>query len=110
MSKRAPLSYKSAIDTDSMRTVELSKRDADGNKQKESCPVFNGKGGLEGLLYVDEEFDSVIDAIDLNTAPEKFERYKKIFSHTALQKWKTIVSDQDATGDRRTPARFTACV
>lgn len=107
--KFAALSYVSKVDETSLRTVELSTRDNNGNKLKEYCPVFDGKGGLEGLLYVEEEFDSVVDSLGLTTGAEKFDKYRKILSHTALQKWKTIVSDEGATGHGRTAARFIRC-
>ena len=68
--------------------MELSKRDDDGNKEKRSCPIFDGStGGLELLLYVEEEFEECSDDLEITAGPDKFKFFRKVLAGNGLDKY-----------------------
>ena len=66
--------------------------------------IFDGKGGVEALLFVTEQFRKNARKLQYEEGWELFDNYEEVLQGTALDKWEQITNDIDP--DDRTPERF----
>ena len=76
----------------------------DGSSTTQSCDVFTGAEGVEGLLYVKDRFDNVIENLQMTDGQQLFYNFERILADTALDKWMNLTSGIVAAD--RTEARF----
>lgn len=102
--KPTPIEYDSKFDSTELPTVKLSYEDPDSEKErKKSCPQFDGTGGIEALLYVEERFTKTIKRLEVDSPVDYFELWEDVLTGTAEKKWTNLTSGlkkRDLTSDR----------
>ena len=71
--KHAPIDYSSDFDKSKLEKVKLIQRYDDDTTRKKEVPIFDGYGGIEALLYVEEQFRKAAGTLDFDTGRELFE-------------------------------------
>jgi hypothetical protein len=93
-------SYKSLL-----TTVKLKQNFEGGSSKDKKCPVFSGKHGIEGFLYIEEMFRKIAShTLSWTTGPEFFEGFEEVLLDTALMNWEDLVAPIADTD--KTPERF----
>ena len=88
--EKPPFQYKSSVDESALQYVKFRFTDADDEQEEFKLPKFTGDGGLEGLLYIEEEFRNVQEEYEWNN-DACFKHFKKILGGTALTRWKNVL-------------------
>ena len=104
--KQPCIKYKSIFQHHDLEKVTLTQRYADGATVKKKCPVFTGKKGIEGLLYVEEKFRKIARQLNYDDGEELFDNWNDCLDDSAEEKWDTLVSG--ITNAQHTVARFNA--
>eukprot|EP00957_Ditylum_brightwellii_P110160 8402454-Ditylum_brightwellii.AAC.1 len=95
--------YESMFKHSELEKVRLVQQYNDGTTKTKKCPMFGGKEGIKGLLYVKEQFCSVACQLDFTTDVELFNSFKEVLTDTAEEKWENLTSGiagPDKTGPR----------
>ena len=72
-------------------------------KRKYPCPIFDGTGGIEALLYVEETFKKLATKLKFNSQ-EGFDSWELCLSDNALDHWGNMNDIIDPTD--KTSAKF----
>ena len=79
ISLRQPcMEYKIKFDASKMEKVKIKQSYDDGTSKERKCPVFTGKEGIEGLLYVEEKFRKLAKYLGYDTGMEYFENFEEV--------------------------------
>ena len=105
------MEYKPAFVQSEMEKVKLKNvveleggRNPRSLTKEKKCPIFTGKEGIEGLLYVERRFRKVAEYLNWTTGTEKYDGFEEVLADTAKEHWENIVGNiEDAN---RTVERF----
>eukprot|EP00957_Ditylum_brightwellii_P175464 13358527-Ditylum_brightwellii.AAC.1 len=67
-------------------------------------PYFTETEGIEGLLFVEEQYRSAACQLQFSTGLELFGNFDEVLKDTAEEKWESLVSGIDEAD--KTPKRF----
>ena len=102
------LAYEMGFDPSKLEKVELVQTFVGGTKKKRKSPVFDGKTGLESLMYVVERFNVAATHLEWIEGEEMFDNFQLVLADNAQQKWTKLA---DAVPDaEKTPERFKATI
>ena len=106
------MKYKSIVKKKDFSRVNLEGVTPTGNlgssiKRKYPCPIFDGTGGIEALLYVEETFKKLALKLDYDVA-EGFDSWELCLADSALEHWENI--NDTITADDRTNTKFNALI
>ena len=102
--KQPCMLYEPTFEHHEMEKVKITFVQADGATRSKKVPVFTGKTGIEGLLYVEDRFRNACAAMGATRGQDLFELFKEVVQDTAESTWETIVQRNPA----RSVARFNA--
>jgi hypothetical protein len=91
--KASVLQYKSSFDRTQMDTVKLQQRvtaGGDSYSTNKKNPVFDGTGGIDALLFVEDQFRRNAAKLLFDTGAELFDNFDECLSGTAATKWNTL--------------------
>ena len=95
--------YDTSFKPSNLEKTKLQQDFQEGSR-KQSCPVFTGTHGIEGLLYVEERFRKIASQLQWTDGDELFDNFELILADNAELAWENITSNiPDA---QRTPQRF----
>ena len=84
--------------------LEGAARNAERITREKKCPIFTGKEGIEGLLYVERRFEKAATYIGWTTGIQKYSGFEEVLMDTAEDHWENIVGGIAASD--RTNERF----
>ena len=90
-----PLSYTNSVDFTSFPQFRFSQLFDNGHTIKRDCPQFDGTGGMEALLHVEEEFMEI--ARDLrfsDSGTEMYAEFQHVLLGTAKDSWKLVLTNR----------------
>ena len=109
--KQPCMAYKPIFEQSEMEKVKLKNsveieggRNAQRIVKEKKCPIFTGKEGIEGLLYVAQRYDKAARTIGWTTGSELYDNFEEVLTDTAEDHWENILTDV-AEADK-TPANF----
>ena len=82
--------YKTSVEEANLSYVKFRFSDGEDETEEVKLPKFTGDGGLEALLYVEEEFRNVQEEHEWNSNA-CFKHFKKLLGGTALTRWKNVL-------------------
>jgi hypothetical protein len=91
--KASVLKYKSSFDRTQMDTVKLQQGVTAGGDEyitNKKNPVFDGTGGIEALLLVEDQFRRNAAKLLFDTGAELLDNFDECLSGTAATKWSTL--------------------
>ena len=91
LTKLPAIRYKMAFEKSDMDKALLSQTFDDDTKKKKYVPIFDGTGGMEALLYVEEQFRKAAAKLDYKN-DDLFEYFEECLEGTAEDNWSTIES------------------
>eukprot|EP00957_Ditylum_brightwellii_P045987 3488419-Ditylum_brightwellii.AAC.1 len=84
--KQPCFSYKTKFIHSEMECVKLEMNYDDGTKQMRKCQRFSGKKGIEGLLFVEDRFQSVATQLNFDQGAEFFDNWLEVLVYTTEDK------------------------
>jgi hypothetical protein len=105
--KATVIMYKPSFDRTQMETVKLHQRvtmDGDSYSTHKKNPVFDGAGGVEALLYVEDQFRRNAGKLFFDTGEEMFDNFDECLSGTAATKWDVLT--RGVAANERTIDKF----
>ena len=98
------ISYKSTLDISSLTKQKLKQSMNNAADRERLVPVFDGTGGVETLLYVEEMFRGTWNYLQIDQGPEMFDFWEQCLVGDALTEWHN--NTVGIVAAQRTPARF----
>ena len=109
--KQPCMAYKPIFEQSEMEKVKLKNsveveggRNAQRIVKEKKCPIFTGKEGIEGLLYVAQRYDKAARTIGWTTGPELYDNFEEVLTDTAEDHWENILTDVNDAD--KTPENF----
>ena len=98
--KQPCIAYKPTFEQSEMEKVKLKNsveieggRNAQRIVKEKKCPIFTGKEGIEGLLYVAGRYDKAAKTIGWTTGSELYDNFEEVLTDTAEDHWENILTD-----------------
>ena len=76
----------------------------DGTTKKKKCPIFSGEYGIEELLFVEDQFNSICCQSQFTHGFGLFDNFEELVSNKAESKREVLTRNIPA--NLRTPQRF----
>ena len=90
--KKPCIQYKLKFIALELEKVKLRQSYDDGTSAEKKCPIFSGKEGIEGLLYVEEKFLEIARHLNYDTGVELYDRFEEVLTDTTEEHWKTLLT------------------
>eukprot|EP00957_Ditylum_brightwellii_P093210 7097579-Ditylum_brightwellii.AAC.1 len=90
--KELCMKYKPTFKHSDLETIKLKQEYVNGSNKTKTCPMFTGEEGIEGLLFVEEQFQKIAHELGYNTGAEIFDSFKDVLADNAEMKWDNLVS------------------
>eukprot|EP00957_Ditylum_brightwellii_P166924 12705899-Ditylum_brightwellii.AAC.1 len=84
--KQPCFSYKTKFTHLEIECMKLEMNYDDGTKKMRKCQRLLGKEGIEGLLFVEDRFQSVATQLNFNQGAEFFDNWLEVLVDTAEEK------------------------
>lgn len=104
---RVCVKYEIGYKSEDMEKVKLTQEFDDQTKRSRETPVFSGKEGAEGLIYVYKRFKTTAKYLSFDEGVELFDNFGLCLKSTAEENWATLTDEID--DDDKTPEFFEEC-
>ena len=91
--KKPCIEYKARFVASELEKVKLYQNYDDGSKKEKKCPIFSGKEGIEGLLYVEERFRKVAKQLNYDEGEELYSGFEEVLTDSAEDHWENVVTN-----------------
>ena len=102
--KKACIEYDPKLERHNLEKQKLEQQYDDGTAKKKLCPIFTDEG-IEGLLYVEEQFRKIADKLNYEDQ-EIFDNFEGVLMDNSAENWESLVENIGEAD--RTTARFNA--